>query len=410
MLDSTGFIPSARRSTRSGVLRSLVVLLVGLVTAVVPAAPALAADDVVIETQPQPVSALEGDIVSFFSWASDFETVRWEFRSDDSQPWTAVFGATEPDLMFTASRGNAGDYRAVFVDADGIDHASSAATLSVAFLSWTPTPVFVPVGASITQNAQLVDGAGPIRWQTASSAVGPWSDLSGAIGGELNVIANLDLNGLWLRPIATVGARETTTTAMQLHIYPLEPAPPAAGDATDLVDAPYNVITSASVTDGVLTVNLIPAAAEVFGDATWFHGTVFPSADALGWARVTPEGTLTFDVSSLPEGEHTVLIRLPFPGGNAPLSPSGAANFTVTAVSDPGDDESGEDVPGTGVPGTGGPDTSTPGSDSTAHPPRRGAELAATGVDDPYSLSFLGAALLIAGALAITVRRRSRSA
>jgi len=356
-------------------------LVVGLLAAV--PSPAFAAETFPIDVQPESILVEPGASVSLYAYAEEAIAYQWQYRADSEAPWenvSGVIGAQSPTLMLDLFSLRDGEYRVLFTDADGRDHPSDIATVSFASLDWTVAPVFVPEGTVVTQHAEVPgQPSAVISWQVAPSPGGPWTDLPGASGGDLSLTATLALDRQYLRPVATVDDLALEGTYSRLYVYPTVPALPVQEDADAQLASPYGTAASGEVVDDVLTVTLIPGA-DPFGAQTWYHGTGFSTPTDLGWARVQ-DGALAFDVSALAPGEHTLLLRLPFPG-NGQLVSSGAIRFTVPErVAAP------EDDPVVGA---------APADDP---------ELVGTGVD-PLAGGAAAGALLLAGA-ALLLRRRA---
>ena len=261
-------------------------------------------------------------------------SLSWEWRPEGDTAWHPLTGSADW-TMFPVYAGSGGDYRGVATDGDGLTSYSAPYTLTVTRLEWSPTPMYLPEGVVLTQTADLVGADDSlIRWQTATSAFGPWTELPGAEGPTLSIPATLALHGALLRPSASVSGVELTGQVANVYVLPAEPALVDQADAQAVADdATLTLIQGAHLEGSTLVVD-VPGG-DPFDGSTWFHGTAYSTPTSLGWSRVAGD-RLRFDVSSLAPGEHLLLVRLPRLGGNG-LALSDAVRFTIPAAA-PADD------------------------------------------------------------------------
>lgn len=301
----------------------------------------------------------------------DIVSYAWEWRSTPESPWSTLPWTMDWFILSIAS-GSGGEYRGVATDSGGIVHYSEPYVLTVSRLSWSPTPMYLPEGVMLEQSAEFIGGDDAlIRWQTATSPFGTWTDLPGADGPELSIPATSSLGGLLLRPAATVSGTELVGDPARIAVLPAEPALPVQADAEAVeANGSLTLIQGAHLDGGTLVVE-VPGG-DPFAPSTWFHGTAYSAPTSLGWARVSA-GELRFDVSGLPAGEHLLLLRLPQLSGIG-LAMSDAVRFTIPAATQPAADD--------------------------------GPQLAATGAPTDGMLGALGVLALAFGALLLSRGRR----
>jgi hypothetical protein len=301
---------------------------------------------------------------------ADVVSYSWEWRPEGESAWYPVSGFADW-IMFPVYAGSGGDYRAAVTDAGGATSYSAPYTLVVKRLEWSPSPMYLPEGVTLSQTAHFVNGDDSlIRWQTATSPFGPWTELAGVSGPELSIPASLTLHGLLLRPVVSVSGVELAGAFANVYVFAADPALVERSDAeTVAANAALTLIQGAHLDGSTLVVD-VPSG-DPFGGHTWFHGTGYSTPTSLGWSRVVG-GQLRFDVSSLAPGQHLLLLRLPRLNGSG-LALSDAVSFTIPAAVQPAADD---------------------------------PQLAATGPDEgaaPWALGALAIGLL----LLVSARRRS---
>jgi len=354
-------------------LLAAVLLCAALVAAPLLAAPAPAHAAGDFATAATSTEAVATSTVEFWLVDEPVDVVSygWQFRPAGGSEW---YDLSHPMNFYIlpVTGYSGGDYRGYVVGSDDVVTYATPVTLTVTSLSWSPAPMYVPEGVVVTQAATLTGAdAALVRWQTADSPFGPWTDVPGATGTALSLVATLDLSGLFLRPAATVSGVELAGTAARLFVLPAAPGLASQDEAEATAADPSLTLIQGVALEGDELVVQVPQG-DAFSGNTWYHATAYSTPTSLGWARLMG-GELRFDVSELPAGEHLLLLRLPWLSGTT-LALSDAVAFTIPAATQP-----------------------TAGGDGDP-------ELAATGVDVAPAAAAL--ALLAAGGLLMSRARR----
>lgn len=131
-----------------------------------------------------------------------------------------------------------------------------------------------------------------IRWQTAHGKDGPWSDVDGATGEEMQVTAGPDVDGALFRAEVTgeKGSGAGTSAPVTLHV--------------DAAGALYGTVADPTIDLGQEQT----AVGHNFVPGSKVKISIEPDGMDLGTVEAAPDGTVTkrFDTSRLLAGQHTV--------------------------------------------------------------------------------------------------------
>ena len=212
------------RVTVSGAGGSVTSNAAQLTVTAAPVAPAFTA-------QPASVTVMEGQNATFTVavTGTPTPTLQWQQSSDGGATWTDVAGATGTtlDVLAVPLSGDGWQYRAVASNAVGTV-ASGAATLTV-----QAVPAFTAQPASVTamegQNATFtvaVTGAPTptLQWQQSTDGGATWTDVAGATGTTLEVLAVAKSSNGWQYRAVASNAAGTTTSAAAILTVPTAPA------------------------------------------------------------------------------------------------------------------------------------------------------------------------------------------
>lgn len=194
-----------------------------------------------VATDPTDVTVVAGEPASFSASATGdpTPTIQWRLSTDGGTTFTDIDGATGATYTFTTTAADDGNqYLAVFDNAGGTD-TTSAATLTVTVV---PVATQSPAAQTVTVNTQATftsaatgQPAPSVRWQVSTDAGATYSDITGATGASLSVLAEASANGNLYRAIYTNAGGIGVTSAASLSV--LVPAPAVASPAPLAVTA-----------------------------------------------------------------------------------------------------------------------------------------------------------------------------
>jgi hypothetical protein len=187
----------------------------------------LTVDFVTITQNPSNATVAAGAAVSFVAAASanpSDATVQWQVNKNDGNGFTNISGATSSTLTFTADASENGyEYQAVFTNSASISATTTAATLTVDFVTITTNPSNTTVGAGTTASFMAAASANPsdatVQWQVNKNDGNGFINISGATSSTLTFTADASENGYEYQAVFTNSASiSATTTAATLTV------------------------------------------------------------------------------------------------------------------------------------------------------------------------------------------------
>lgn len=323
-----------------------------------------------VPTDPADLTVASGDDAVFTASATGDPTitVQWQ-RSTDGTTWTDVVGATTTTLavpdVTTADDGAL--FRAVFTNAEG-SQPTEAATLTVTALA---PSVSDPADVTATSGDDAVftvvvagDPAPSISWEWSTDGV-TWTPFDGATTSTL-VLADVTTedDGLLVRAQVTSSAGTATSDGATLTVGAAAPV---------LTTAPAG--RTATVGDDVVfSVDATGDPAPTYQWQTSTDGTV--------WADVAGATGTTLTLADVTAAQDGLWVRVLVANAGGAVASDGVRLVVVAAA----------------------PPTAAPAAPTAAATgPSRA--LAVTG-SDPAGMLALSGALLVAGSVALLVRRR----
>ena len=333
-----------------------------------------------VTTQPGSETINTGQSASFSAASSNpGDTVQWEVSTDGGTTFTDISGATSTTYSFTATGAQNGDeYRAIFTNSGGT-LTSTAATLTVDFVTTQPQDQIVVNGQTVTFTAASLNPSGTdtVQWEVSTDGGNTFTDISGATSTTYSFTASAAVNGTEYEAVFnnSLGSFTSNPATFTLAVPPTVTTQPSAatvdigGTATFTAQAsgvPTPTVQWQVSNDGGVTFTDIsgatsttysftPTAADS-GDEyqavfTNIAGTATTSAVTLTVDSVTTQPTsqqvnsgqtASFTAASLnPSGTDTVQWEVSTDGGTTFTDISGATSttYSFTATADNNGDE-----------------------------------------------------------------------
>ena len=291
----------------------------------------------------QTVDAGQSVTFSVAASANPSATVQWQVSTDGGTTFTNMVGATSTTLTFAADPAENGNrYQAVFSNSAAAA-TTTAATLTVDFVTVTtgPSSQTVTAGQSVTLTAAATaNPSAAVQWQVSTDGGTTFTDIAGATSTTLTLATDAAENGYQYQAVFTNASGSVATKAATLTVdfAPTVTTDPSSQTVTVGQSATFTAAASANPsatvqwqvsTDGGATfTNLAGATSTTLSlvtDSTQDgnrYRAVF--TDATGTATTTA-ATLTVQygpqISTQPSDQTVVAGQ--------------TATFTATAMSDP---------------------------------------------------------------------------
>ena len=168
-------------------------------------------------------------------------TVQWDVSTDGGTTFAKITGATSTTYSFTASGTQNGDeYEAVFTNSVGAA-TTTAASLTVDYVTTQPATQTVDAGATVTLTAASTGGSGDsVQWKVSTSGGTTFSDISGATSTSFSFTAAATQTGneyeaVFSNSAGTVTSGAATLTVDYAPTVTTNPAVPTVVDAGNTV-------------------------------------------------------------------------------------------------------------------------------------------------------------------------------
>jgi hypothetical protein len=193
-----------------------------------------------ITAQPADVAGLVGSTVRFTvgTAGSPAPAVQWQRAPAGGSAWVDVPGATAADHDHLVTADDEGLQMRARVTGAGAEVVSDAATitaLTAPAFTTSPGDATVVEGEMATFSVTVTGAPAPaVRWQHARAGTGDWTDVPGATGTSLGVVADRTLQGDRYRAVAssTAGSAPSAPAALTVQWAPTVTQQP--GDAAVL--------------------------------------------------------------------------------------------------------------------------------------------------------------------------------
>ena len=297
-----------------------------------------------VTSNPVSESANAGKTATFTAAANanPAATVQWEVSASGAAAFSTISGATSTTYSFTAgSADNGSQYEAVFSNGIGTAATSTPATLTVDYVTTSPTNQTVNAGATVTFVAASSNpsGADTVQWDVSTSGATAFTPISGATSTTYSFTAGSADNGNQYEAVFSNSAGTLTSTPATLAV---DYAPVVTANPTSLIANAGKTVTftaaasanpSATVQWEVSTSGATAFSAIGGATSTTYSFTASSAendnqyeavfSNSIGTATSTPS-TLTVDYITASPSDQIVVAGLTASFTSASSNPGGA--------------------------------------------------------------------------------------
>ena len=162
-----------------------------------------------VTTNPSNETVPAGQPVTFTAAAkgTPTPTVQWQVSSNNGSTYTNILGATSATYTFSTLANQTGNlYRAVFTNSGGTTYSNPATLTCNIFPVVTSNPASQTVNAGQSATLAAAVAAIPtasVQWQVSTNGGSSYSNISGAVGTSLSLVAAANQSGDEYRAVFT---------------------------------------------------------------------------------------------------------------------------------------------------------------------------------------------------------------